>query len=204
MPKRTVIVNDKMQNGYRYVRTAAIGRNFDPEFKPELTPREMLRLGVFCGKYMTDCPKGISAELVRARQALAARPRPHAQLLRCRRQPAAVGLAQARDGSIPMIRAAGSSGIAATTWAAACRTRTGGRSSAGRPSAGISGRSSGTASRGSDLPAAAAPGPSALGLRQPQDLTLQHKGGSIRAGFAACAIIVSGEIVGEASGQLGS
>ena len=37
MAKRTVIVNDKMQKRYRYERTAAVGRNFDPEFKPELT-----------------------------------------------------------------------------------------------------------------------------------------------------------------------
>ena len=36
MPKRTVIVNDKMQKRYRYERIAAVGRNFDPEFKPEL------------------------------------------------------------------------------------------------------------------------------------------------------------------------
>ncbi len=46
-----------MQSGYRYVRIAPIGRNFDPEFRPELTPREMLRLGVFGGKYMTDTQK---------------------------------------------------------------------------------------------------------------------------------------------------
>jgi hypothetical protein len=51
---RTVTVNDRMQKRYRYVLTAPVGRNFDPEFKPELTPRQMLRLGVFCGKYMTD------------------------------------------------------------------------------------------------------------------------------------------------------
>src|SRR3954449_10896334 len=57
MPKRTVVVNDKMQKGYRYVRTAAVGRGFDPEFKPELTPQQMLRLGVFGGKYMTDTRK---------------------------------------------------------------------------------------------------------------------------------------------------
>ena len=55
MRKRTVSVTDKMQNGYRYVRRAPAGRGFDPEFKPQLTPAQMLALGVFGGKYMTDC-----------------------------------------------------------------------------------------------------------------------------------------------------
>jgi hypothetical protein len=54
MSRRIVVVNDKMQKGYRYARSAPVGRNFDPEFVPDLTPRQMLRLGVFCGKYMTD------------------------------------------------------------------------------------------------------------------------------------------------------
>jgi hypothetical protein len=49
MGKRIVKVNDKMQKGYRYELTAPVGRNFDPEFRPELTPKQMLRLGVFGG-----------------------------------------------------------------------------------------------------------------------------------------------------------
>jgi hypothetical protein len=53
----TVTVNDTMQKGYRYRRVAPIGRNFDPAFTPELTPRQMLTLGVFGGRYMTDCRK---------------------------------------------------------------------------------------------------------------------------------------------------
>lgn len=53
--KKVVIVNDKMQRGYRYECVEPIGKNFDPEFTPELTPKEMLALGVFGGKYLTDC-----------------------------------------------------------------------------------------------------------------------------------------------------
>lgn len=52
---RFVTVNDIMQKDYTYECTEPIGKNFDPEFKPQLTPKEMLKMGVFGGKYMTDC-----------------------------------------------------------------------------------------------------------------------------------------------------
>ena len=53
--KRRVEVSDRMQSGYVYFCTEPVGKNFHPQFQPELTPREMLELGVFGGKYMTDC-----------------------------------------------------------------------------------------------------------------------------------------------------
>lgn len=52
---KKVRVNDLMQTGYEYTLTKPAGKNFDPEFKPELTPKQVLELGVFGGKYMTDC-----------------------------------------------------------------------------------------------------------------------------------------------------
>lgn len=50
-----VVVNDLMQSGYTYVLQEPIGKNFSDRFHPELTPKDMLRLGVFGGRYMTDC-----------------------------------------------------------------------------------------------------------------------------------------------------
>lgn len=55
--KIKVVVNDLMQQGYIYYLTEATGENFAPDFKPELTPEEMLEMGVFGGRYMTDCIK---------------------------------------------------------------------------------------------------------------------------------------------------
>ena len=53
--KTTVTVNDLMQRNYTYYLTEPMGKNFAPDFHPELTPQEMLEMGVFGGKYMTDC-----------------------------------------------------------------------------------------------------------------------------------------------------
>lgn len=55
MKPKKVVVNDRMQRNYVYYLAEPAGRNFHPDFKPELTPKQMLEMGVFGGKYMTDC-----------------------------------------------------------------------------------------------------------------------------------------------------
>src|SRR5580704_10135360 len=113
--KNLVVVHDKMQRNYRYERVAAIGRGFDPEFTPELTPKQMLALGVFGGKYMTDCRREFPdswfarAKLSRRDEIanaiiLASKP---VNRWRCGRRKA---------GFTSRIRVAGFNGIAATIW----------------------------------------------------------------------------------------
>lgn len=55
--RKKIVVTDKMQKRCSYVLTEPIGKHFDPRFKPELTPKQMLALGVFGGVYMRDCIK---------------------------------------------------------------------------------------------------------------------------------------------------
>jgi len=57
MTDKVIIVKDTMQKGYRYTLSEPTGRNFDPRFKPDLTPKQMLALGVFGGQYMRDSKK---------------------------------------------------------------------------------------------------------------------------------------------------
>ncbi|MBN1263033.1 MAG: hypothetical protein JW991_01625 [Candidatus Pacebacteria bacterium] len=55
--KKIIVVNDKMQRDYCYQLVEPIGKNFDFDFKPQLTPRQMLSLGVFGGRYLRDCAR---------------------------------------------------------------------------------------------------------------------------------------------------
>ena len=52
---KKIKVDDKMQSGYIYEISEPVGENFHSDFNPDLTPKEMLKMGVFGGKYMTDC-----------------------------------------------------------------------------------------------------------------------------------------------------
>ena len=62
MLSKEIIVNDSMQKNYRYLLTEPEGKNFNLKFKPELTPKQMLEMGVFGGKYMTDCQEEFPKE----------------------------------------------------------------------------------------------------------------------------------------------
>lgn len=55
IPGLIIKVNDRMQQGYEYTLSAPLGEDFDPGFRPALSPAEMLKLGVFEGKYLNDC-----------------------------------------------------------------------------------------------------------------------------------------------------
>lgn len=55
-------VDEDYQTGYEYSATEPEGKNFDLEFKPDLTPAEMLKLGVFGGDYFNE----VSAEFPKA------------------------------------------------------------------------------------------------------------------------------------------
>lgn len=55
-PGRTVVAKDLMRRRpYEYRLEARPGRGFAPDFKPELTPAQMLAAGVFSGRYLNDC-----------------------------------------------------------------------------------------------------------------------------------------------------
>lgn len=53
---KTVQVDEQYQTGYSYTLTEPVGKNFDPDFTPDLTPEEMLKLGVFGGDYFNEVP----------------------------------------------------------------------------------------------------------------------------------------------------
>ena len=50
-----IYVEDKMQSGYSYKLEAPVGRRFSEDFTPHFSPKEMLAMGVFEGKYCNDC-----------------------------------------------------------------------------------------------------------------------------------------------------
>lgn len=62
MKGKIVHVCDSMQEAATYTLLAPEGQQFAPDFKPQLSPQEMLSLGVFGGKYMTDCTQEFPKE----------------------------------------------------------------------------------------------------------------------------------------------
>ena len=51
----TILVNDLMQKSYEYMISATMGDIYREGFEPYYSPKEMLSMGVFEGKYCNDC-----------------------------------------------------------------------------------------------------------------------------------------------------
>ena len=96
-----VEVNDKMQKGYVYFRTKPMGRAFRPGFTPELTPKQMFELGVFGGKYMTDCRKEFPASWFKRAKLSPGSGTSVAELFCCERITTLVGMAAQGVDSSP-------------------------------------------------------------------------------------------------------
>ncbi len=77
MKPKKIVINDTFQKGYTYTLTEPCGKNFAPEFKPDLTPREMLELGVFEGDYFGELPQEFPIKWFRNAKLSVGRKDPH-------------------------------------------------------------------------------------------------------------------------------
>ncbi len=59
---KIIHVDEEYQTGYEYTSIEPIGKNFREDFKPELTPKEMLDLGIFGGNYFIETPNEFPKE----------------------------------------------------------------------------------------------------------------------------------------------
>ena len=132
---REVIVNDRMQKNYVYYLVAPVGKGFPPDFLPELTPKQMLGMGIFGGKYMTDCRDEFPKEWFAHARLSPEWYDPKMNFYGVRAsQPLAVW--RKRAGYTTKIPGVGFSGTAGISWAVDVQT-TSARSEDGRPSNGI-------------------------------------------------------------------
>ena len=168
--QRTVIVNDRMQQGYRYILVAPIGRNFDPDFRPELSPQKMLRLGVFGGKYMTDCKDEFPRSWF-TRAGLS--PKHTDTSLNCFGVNASQSLSvwRRKGWIIRMIRAAGSNGTAVIIWVDGFGRRSATDQTLESDAKARAPSPNELRTRRYLLPEKSTASATALGLRQPQALT---------------------------------
>ncbi len=51
---KKVTLHSALQPSYTYICTEPVGKNFAKDFKPQLTPQEMLELGIFGGAYFEE------------------------------------------------------------------------------------------------------------------------------------------------------
>lgn len=60
-----IIMDTKMERKYAFTLTEPVGKNYSKNFKPYYTPIQMMKLGVFEGKYLNDLRGTLPDELYR-------------------------------------------------------------------------------------------------------------------------------------------
>lgn len=103
------------RNGYTYTITEPIGKNYSPDFNPVFTPIEMLKMGVFEGKYLNDDYQEYPIEFFK--DAKVSGPKPNEKLNMFRVKSRLSTSEWEKAGLIHRILKVGSNGIAAIIWA---------------------------------------------------------------------------------------
>lgn len=60
--RQEIVVSDRMQTGYRYLLSEPEGKHFADGFTPHYSPKIMLEMGVFEGRYLNDCAQEFPSE----------------------------------------------------------------------------------------------------------------------------------------------
>lgn len=126
-----IIVNDKMQQGYSYELSEPEGKNFAPDFRPELSPQQILEYGAFEGKYITDCRKEFPADWFENARLSPARADAEKNCFGVKSR-LSLQEWQRRGWIIEPDRAGGFNGIAGIITGGGCRKSTTGRFAGGR------------------------------------------------------------------------
>ena len=137
-----VTVNDRMQSGYRYALTRADGPRLRPRIQARVDAQADAGAGRLRRQIPDRLPRRVSRRLVRPGPPGARAAAMHPSTISGSTPASPCRYGAPKAGFTPTIRAAGSSGIAAISWAGAWTGRMPARSGDGRRCGGICARSS--------------------------------------------------------------
>jgi len=64
MEQKIIQVDEHYQTGYTYRLAETASKDFTPDFQPDLTPKQMLQMGIFGGDYFKERPSEFRTDWV--------------------------------------------------------------------------------------------------------------------------------------------